>query len=245
VIEWAKDDAEAAGSHLPRFERDTASIYLVTSRDGVHINAEWVYARQPLVPKGALQHEWNSGFQLAASQIVMDDTKTYSRVYYEARKHRHEDRFKEAGSIGMASWRRDTIVGVRAANATVGPAVLVTKAFSMQSDRLGVLVNVDAQSGPCGNGSVAVEVVDDAERTLPQASDHLPIPITTQATAARVQWTQSAAARAGAAVSSIPISRGSPMRLRITIAGSARLYAFRLIAVASGPKPPGQRFGRG
>ena len=240
VIEWAKDDMEDAGSHLPRFERDTASIYLVTSRDGVHVNAEWVYARQPLVPKGELQHEWNSGFQLAASQIVMDDTKTYSRVYFEARKHRHEDRFKEAGSIGMASWRRDTMVGVRAADAAAGPAVLVTKTFSMQSDRLGLLLNVDAQSGPCGNGTVTVEVVDDAERALPLASGHLPVPVTTQAAAARVQWTQNAAA-----VSSIPISRGSLMRLRFTITGSARLYAFRLIAIANAPKPLGQRFGRG
>eukprot|EP00966_Prymnesium_polylepis_P109671 2537833-Prymnesium_polylepis.1 len=37
VIEWAKDDSERVGTQQPAFERDTTSIYLVTSRDGVHI----------------------------------------------------------------------------------------------------------------------------------------------------------------------------------------------------------------
>ena len=49
LIEWAKD-LRARGDQLPA-RRDTTAIYLVTSRDGVHINDEWVYARQPLIPK--------------------------------------------------------------------------------------------------------------------------------------------------------------------------------------------------
>lgn len=91
LIEWAKDSDEAVGDHLPAFQRDTTSIYLVTSRDGIHVDDEWVscradielrhwrsrtidplrprgctcamqvYARRPLVPKGKLQGDWNSG----------------------------------------------------------------------------------------------------------------------------------------------------------------------------------------
>ena len=127
VIEWAKDLTEVEGGQLPAFERDTASIYLVTSRDGVHVNDEWVYAHRPLLPKGKLQQEWNSGFQLAANHIVTNKARTQSRVYFEARRHRHEERFREPGVIGMASWRLGTLVGVRAADVAAGPGVLLTK----------------------------------------------------------------------------------------------------------------------
>eukprot|EP00966_Prymnesium_polylepis_P263916 6097124-Prymnesium_polylepis.1 len=109
VIEWAKDDSEATGPIEPAFRRDTTSIFLVTSRDGIHVDDEWVYARRPLVPKGALQRDWNSGFVLAASEIVPDRNDTLARVYFEARTLRHEDRFKEPGVIGAATWRHDAI----------------------------------------------------------------------------------------------------------------------------------------
>ena len=72
VIEWAKDLGEKAESGLPAFARDTTSIYLVASRDGIHLDDDFIYARRPLIPKGKVQGHWRSGFLLAADQIVSD-----------------------------------------------------------------------------------------------------------------------------------------------------------------------------
>lgn len=63
VIEWPKDLGELTNDRLPAFQRDTASIYLVTSRDGIHVDDDWVYARRPLVSKGKTQGAWDSGMQ--------------------------------------------------------------------------------------------------------------------------------------------------------------------------------------
>jgi hypothetical protein len=82
-IEWPKQGLDAKRHpDLPAHEGDTTNIYLVTSRDGVHVDDEWVYAQQPLVPKGAYQHMWNAGFLLHATQIVTDQGS--HRVYFEA-----------------------------------------------------------------------------------------------------------------------------------------------------------------
>ena len=72
VLEWAKDMGENRSnvSGAPAFQRDTTNVYLVTSRDGVHIDDRWVYAQQPLILKGQFQSDWNSGFVLPADNIV-------------------------------------------------------------------------------------------------------------------------------------------------------------------------------
>ena len=54
MVPSPKDVSEPQGDDEPYFKRDTLSIYLVTSRDGVHIDHEWVYAHQPLLPKDGL-----------------------------------------------------------------------------------------------------------------------------------------------------------------------------------------------
>eukprot|EP00966_Prymnesium_polylepis_P170553 3942664-Prymnesium_polylepis.1 len=41
VIEWGKDMSEVANESNPAFQRDTTNVYLVTSRDGIHIDDEW------------------------------------------------------------------------------------------------------------------------------------------------------------------------------------------------------------
>ena len=129
--------------------------------------------------------------------------------------------------IGMASWRLGTMVGLRPADPSAGPAIVVTKAFNVSSDRLGVLINVDARSTACGNGSVVVELLDEAERPLPQASGAMAIPISRQSTAARVRWRMQS--QTASSVPTVQVARGAPMRVRFTIAGTARLYAFRLL----------------
>merc|ERR1711871_990345 len=100
---------------------------------------------------GALQNEWDSGFMLAADQIVNDHEQTENRVYYEARRVRHEERFTEPAVIGVARWRFGTLVGLRVADSSAGPAVVVTKPFPIASGVFGMLLNVDTLSTSCGS----------------------------------------------------------------------------------------------
>ena len=72
---------EPVGKEKPAFARDTTNVYLVTSRDGVHIDDSWVYAQRPLLRKGPLQSSWDGGFFLPAAQIVSDEQS--HRVYFE------------------------------------------------------------------------------------------------------------------------------------------------------------------
>ena len=73
----------------PAFARDVTNVYLVTSRDGVSIDDEWVYAHRPLLPKASTQGEWDSAFVLPAAQIVTDDEA--HRIYFEARRVRRDE----------------------------------------------------------------------------------------------------------------------------------------------------------
>ena len=72
-----------------------------------------MYAHRPLELKGATQAHWASGFVLPAAQINTGGSAT--RIYYEARKLRHENRFEAPGVIGVASWEEDRLVGLRCA----------------------------------------------------------------------------------------------------------------------------------
>ena len=176
VLEWAKDvHSEPVGAELPSYTHDTTNVYLVTSRDGVHIDDGWIYAHRPLIPKGALQKDWNAGFFLPAAQIV-NDARSH-RVYYEARSGsvHHENRFEGTALIGAALWQRDRIAGIRQSHAR-SPGIMVTKAFRLRGDSLWVDVDTaggnigrrggsGAQQGAAGEvaamGSVSVDVLDD------------------------------------------------------------------------------------
>ena len=90
VIEWPKDLHEPRGANLPAFERDTLNVYLVTSRDGVHIDHEWVYAHQPLLPKdGLTQSDYDGGFLFPAASVLTRDDE--HRIYFEARAGIHHE----------------------------------------------------------------------------------------------------------------------------------------------------------
>ena len=235
VIEWAKDLAEPAGKDLPAFQRDTSNIYLVTSRDGVHVDPEWVYARRPLIPKGTKQANWNAGFVLAANHIVESDDRSESRIYYEARRNRHEERFGEPGVIGMATWRLDTLVGLRAADPSAGPAQIVTKPFQVASGEMIVLLNVDTTDDACEGGmgsSVVVEVLNEGPARPDDRVPPVSAPWTATVgagnvgTAVAVQWKTNVSTLG----TSVPVTSGSTIRLLFTISGSARLYSFQVDA---------------
>ena len=229
VIEWAKDLDEAAGPQNPAFQRDTTNVYLVTSRDGIHIDDEWVYAHQPLLSKGRLQVEWNSGFMLPAAQIVADKEGTESRIYFEARRVRHEERFNEAATIGLAKWQFDRLAGVRAAD-PANSAFFVTKPFLTKGSNLGVLLNVGVPD-TCA-GAVRVEIfLENSAASAVQGIVKLPLnkrafERSRSGNRVRVGWTLGEQPGKTDTFSTLP---NSTVRLRFTLQGAARLYAFRVI----------------
>jgi len=229
VIEWAKDMGEAVGPQSPSFKRDTTNVYLVTSRDGIHIDDEWVYAQRPLLSKGKLQSDWNSGFVLPAAQIVSDKDGAETRVYFEARRVRHEERFNEAATIGMASWQFDRLAGLRAAD-PASDAVFTTKPFLAKGSNLGLLLNAGVPAG-C-SGVVRTEMVrDDGEGGAALGVVNLPLnkrafERSRSGNRVRVGWRAGALAGKQDVVSVAP---NATIRLRFTLRGSARLYAFRVI----------------
>ena len=225
VIEWPKDLSEPTGISFAAPQRDTTNVYLVTSRDGVHFDDEWVYAQRPLIPKGTRWSDWDSGFVLPAAQIVTDETT--HRIYYEARSgSRHEERFDKPGSIAMASWDRDRLVGVHLAHGDV-EGWLTTKPFRLRG--LAVVLNVDTQLA-CS--SVTVEVLDGEENTPFAGFGHesaIPLRGQSGGTRALARW-----AEAGASLPRRLLGRR--VKLRFTLRGAAKLYGFALASNASAPR---------
>ena len=230
VIEWAKDMSEPVDPDLPSFERDTTQIYLVTSRDATHLDLSWIYARRPLIPKGKLQRDWNSGFVLAADKIVTDLGHRESRVYFEARTQRHEERFHAPASIGMATWRLGAMVGLRAADTAAGPGVLTTKAFWMpkwatvrlRKSGLSLTLNVDARGG-----GVSVQLINASQDFAHPGLGHDTVLAESARTsivgvedsAIRVRW-------GDAQATSVKVEGGWLLKLRFTLTGCAQLHAF-------------------
>ena len=171
VIEWPKDvSAEPVGPDLPAFERDTTNVYLVSSRDGVHLDDGWVYAQRPLIRKGAKQSSWDGGFILPAAQIVSDERS--HRVYFEARSGfvHHENRFDGPAVIGVAAWPLDRLVGLRQASRRA-TGLMTTKLLALRRSGLGgggsgtadgasLWIDFSKGDGDSANGTVMVAVLD-------------------------------------------------------------------------------------
>ena len=159
VLEWPKDDSEPQNRSNPAFERDTTNVYLVTSRDGLHIDDGWIYAHRPLIPKGRRQADWDAGFLLPAAQIVTDETT--HRIYFEARSGsvHHEKRFSRPAVLGVATWPRDRLVGVRQALGS-RPGVMETKRISVRGTNARLWVEFECAAEAPALPAVAVEILE-------------------------------------------------------------------------------------
>ena len=221
VIEWAKDVEEPRGDDLPAFERDTLSVYLITSRDGVHIDCEWVYARQPLLPKdGLAQADWDGGMLMPGVQLMTREHE--HRMYFESRaKTHHEHRFGSRAQMGTATWPRDQLVGIQPAHPdAVG--LLVTKSFRPDEGGLRLVVDVTT----CGS-QILVEVWMDGHSVAGRSfADALPVTSISGSVMAEWQGGQGLA-----------VPQGATVQLRFNLTGAAKLYAFQMVALPS-PSPP-------
>ena len=238
VIEWQKDLAEPVGPNNPPFERDTLNVYLVTSRDGIHVDHEWVYAHQPLLPKdGLTQADWDAGLIMSSATLMTRGDEHIT--YFEARAGNihHENRFaNNVGKIGVATWGKDRIVGLRTAHGDAA-GIITTKRFRLVGGS--VRLNVDVPDDACGS-SVKVEVLlaDDSDGVAPGTvaagrSESEATPITSFNGDVDARW-------GGSYLGGGAVAEGSMIRLRFHIRGAAKLYAFQMVPMppSTTPEPP-------
>lgn len=233
IIEWPKDLDEEHGSTRPAFERDTLNVYLITSRDGVHIDHEWVYAHQPLLPKdGLTQADYDGGFLFPAASFLTREHE--HRIYFEARAGiHHEERYRgNKARLATAAWTRDRLAGLRPAHTDVA-GVITTKAFRLD----GGSVRLEVDTRACGS-AVRVAVCAEDGSTLDGRSLASAIVIEGEDGAVQPRWTSDNLAdgeRLGEGAHAV--AAGQLVRLQFEMTGDAKLYAFQIVSLPPAPSP--------
>lgn len=165
VYEYPGDVSEGHQTdHVKRHERDVLNFYIATSRDGDRFDLGWVYAGQPIVPRGP-DGSFDKDVVFPSSTIVTHDDRHW--LYYGGGNERHGTAeldppvwFQSRRAIGLATLPLDRFVALRAGDRE---GTVVTKPFKLEGDTL--QLNVDA-----GRGAVAVEVLDAAGVPIPDYS---------------------------------------------------------------------------
>ena len=131
--------------------------------------------------------------------------------------------------IGMASWSLNRMAGLRVADRTAGPGFFTTKSFVAQGNSITLALHFDTGGERCV-GSVLVELLDDASKAFASTCTGCSMPVVSTPVSAaslntQAQWKQcdprlmSDAAR---------VVANSTFRLRFSLLGSARVFAFRI-----------------
>jgi len=209
VLEYPTDVTEGTETdQVTRHERSIENYYFATSRDGVGWDLHWVYAEQPLVPRGP-QGAWDKDMIFPVTNIVTHDDRHW--IYYGGNNERHgcaekDIWFGRQGSIGLAHLRLD---GFAALEAGDDAGTVTTRPFQLEGKHLEL--NVDAKNG----GSVRVELLDSNDKPIAGY----------EATATDVdsvrwqpKWSQHA---------DLAALVGRTVRLRVELRNS-RLYAFQV-----------------
>ncbi len=143
VYEYPGDLSEGTLTDLQtRHERDIMNFYLATSRDGDQWDLRWVYAGQPIVPRGP-DGAFDKDLIMPSSTIVTHADQHW--IYYAGANERHGDgqtHFDRKHAIGLAHLRLDGFVGLKAGE-TEG--MVLTKPFVLTGDQLSL--NIDARGG--------------------------------------------------------------------------------------------------
>ncbi len=158
VIEWPSDFSEGPLDFHQRHERDIVNFYIGTSRDGDRWDLDWVYAGEPMIPRGG-DGMFDKDMLFPASTVVTYDDRHW--LYYSGGDERHgnsQNVIPHKFAIGLATLRLDGFIGLRAG---AQPGTLVTRPFVLEGDQLEV--NVAAES-------MQVEVLDQDGQALEEYS---------------------------------------------------------------------------
>ncbi|MFN0197061.1 MAG: hypothetical protein ACKVT0_09960 [Planctomycetaceae bacterium] len=157
VYEWPGDTSEGPADLEKRHERDVMNFYIATSRDGKSWDFNWVYAEQPMIPRGS-DGAFDKDLLFPASAIVTHDDRHW--LYYCGGNERHgtpEVSFPRGLVIGLARLRLDGFVALTPTDDT---ATFTTYPFVLEGSELEV--NVDASKG-----HLSVAVQDSAFQEVP------------------------------------------------------------------------------
>lgn len=132
--------------HYSRHEEDVINFYIGTSRDGTNWDATWVYAEQPLVPRGP-DGSFDKDMIFCSSNIVTYKDKHF--IYYTGYQERHWWVPRQP-SIGLATLPLDRFVSLSAE----GQGAVTTKAFTLEGDA--IIINAVTAPG----GSVRAALLD-------------------------------------------------------------------------------------
>lgn len=156
VIEWPGDMSEGPKDYHKRHERNLLEFYIATSRDGDSWDLGWVYAGEPMIPRGG-DGAWDKDMIIPASSVITHEDKHW--LYYDGYNERHgvfrRNDENARGGIGLATLRLDGFVGLEAKGQA---GTITTRPFKLEGNRL--QVNVKGQE-------FAVEVLDAEGEPLP------------------------------------------------------------------------------
>jgi hypothetical protein len=175
VLEWPTDVSEGTETdHFTRHERSVENYYIATSRDAIAWDFDWVYAGQPLVPRGP-DGAWDKDMVFATTRIITHQDKHW--IYYGGTNERHGAAeknvwFERGGNIGLAWLRLDGFAGLEAGDQA---GAITTKPFRLEGSRLEM--NVDASRngasrngasnhGAVNDGMVRVELLDESGQPI-------------------------------------------------------------------------------
>ncbi len=214
VLEWPADVSEGTETdHVTRHERSIENYYIATSRDAISWDFRWVYAGQPLVPRGP-SGAWDKDMIFPTSHIVTFKDRHW--IYYGGTNERHgaaekDVWFERDGTLGLAWLRLDGFVGLRAGEE---PGWVKTRPFKLEGKRLEV--NVDAREG----GTISIEVLDEAGQAIEGFSrnEAMPYPSVDELRL-RPRWGQR---------DDLSALAGRTIRLRFHLQ-NAVLYAFQIL----------------
>ena len=209
VYEYPGDVSEGKTTdNLKRHERDVMNYYIATSRDGSSWDLRWVYAGQPMVPRGP-DRAFDKDLIMPASTIVTHANKHW--LYYGGANERHgtpEVPFQRDHAIGLATLRLDGFVSLRARQ---NPATVITKPLIFKGSTL----SLNYSTADAGN--LRVEIQDQAGKPIPGFSLAECKEIIGNQIEHVVQWKQ------GADVSKLA---GQPIRLHFDM-NNCDLYSFQ------------------
>jgi hypothetical protein len=144
IYEWPGDVSEGPHDLVKRHDRDICNFYIAPSRDLQDWDLTWIYAGQPMIPRGG-DGSFDKDLLVPTWNIVTHEGEHW--IYYGGYRERH-DRYPREPGIGLAKLRLDGFVGLTAGEKE---GMVITKPLVISGKALEL--NIDAKEG---EASVAV-----------------------------------------------------------------------------------------
>ena len=140
-------------NHHKRHEHDIVNFYIGTTRGNTMWDLTWVYASEPLIPRGP-DGSFDKDMIFPASQIVTHSDRHW--IYYNGFRERHGIADRGPHSIGLATLKLDRFISLSTKGTQFGS--ILTKPFQLAGSRLQVNANGEY---------IQVEVLDENAKTIP------------------------------------------------------------------------------